>query len=81
MVVVEDEEVPLAAEDLETEEAEDEGDLTEVADEEVPLAGLDLEQEKNKMSWWWLLIVAICGVTGYEMYRRHKKNQEQEEVK
>ncbi len=81
LVVVEDEEVPLAAEDLETEEAEDEGDLTEVADEEVPLAGLELEQEKNKMSWWWLLIVAICGATGYEMYRRHKKNQEQEEVK
>ena len=81
LVVVEDEEVPLAAVDLETEEAQDEGDLTEVADEEVPLAGLDLEQEKNKMSWWWLLIVAICGVTGYEMYRRHKKNQEQEEVK
>lgn len=82
LIAVEDEDVPLAAIDPETDEAEEkEEDLTVVADEEVPLANLDLEQEQNKMSWWWLLIVAICGATGYEMYRRHKKNQEQEEVR
>ena len=26
----------------------------------------------EKMSWWWLLIVALLGATGYEMYRKHQ---------
>lgn len=75
VITVADEEVPLASVDL---EADDEDSLI-VADEEVPLTYLELEEEKNQMSWWWLLIIAICGATGYEMYRRHKKNLQQEE--
>lgn len=79
--VVEEEEVPLANADLESidEDAEEESaEVRQIEDEETPLADLDLETEKSRMSWWWLLIIAVCGATGYEMYKKHKKKMEAE---
>ena len=58
--------------------AEDDGDgasLVAIEDEETPLAagsGAD-----GKMSWWWLLIVALLGATGYKMYKDHQKKKEE----
>ncbi|MDY5775957.1 MAG: hypothetical protein SPK14_09045 [Lachnospiraceae bacterium] len=65
-----DEAVPLAA--------PEENENVKIADEEVPLANKVVEDEQNKMSWWWILIVAVLGATGYEMYRKH--NQKKQKV-
>ncbi len=75
-VQLEDGEVPLAAIDADGEEGE--GAEQTIEDEELPLAITDLETEQSKMSWWWLLIIAVLGATGAEMYRRHRKNMEEE---
>ena len=63
-VVIEDGETPLAG------SIEDVVDSEEkiIEDEETPLAAAPVE----KMSWWWLLVVALFGATGYEMYRKHQ---------
>ena len=66
LTTLEDEETPLAA----LEEEKETGTVA-VEDEETPLAGP--VEEQSKMSWWWLLLIAVLGVTGEEMYRRHRK--------
>ena len=76
-VDITDEEVPLGASE-EVEEEPQVEETVEINDEEVPLAAEVVEDEQNKMSWWWLLIVAILGATGYEMYRKH--NQKKQKV-
>lgn len=76
-MVIEDEETPLAAGEGDEETAED-GALT-IEDEETPLAD-SMEAEKETMSWWWLLIVAVLGATGYELYRRNKMKKETAKV-
>ena len=76
-VNITDEEVPLGASE-EVEEEPQVEETVEINDEEVPLAAEVVEDEQNKMSWWWLLIVAILGATGYEMYRKH--NQKKQKV-
>ena len=80
IVTLAEEKVPLADEtdDIEDTQEKETEEFTDIEEEEVPLA--PAEQEQGKMSWWWLLIVAICGATGYEMYRRHQKKLEQEEA-
>lgn len=78
-MVIEDEETPLAAgEDALNEETSEDGALT-IEDEETPLAD-SMEAEKETMSWWWLLIVAVLGATGYELYRRNKMKKETAKV-
>ena len=47
----------------------------EIADEETALAPTIPAEEKAKMSWWWLLIIAICGATGYTWYRNHQQKK------
>lgn len=75
---IDDAETPLGVVD-ENNKKDNKNDAAEVIsinDAETPLGIVD-EDEKKAMSWWWLLIVAAMGVTGYEMYRRHsKKNAE-----
>ena len=47
--------------------------------EEVAKSAMAEDETQKKMSWWWLLIGAVFGVAGEEMYRRHlnkKKNVE-----
>lgn len=92
VVDIEDEETPLAAgidngngngdanggdgeEVLVAGAEEDETAIVAIEDEETPLAagsGAD-----GKMSWWWLLIVALLGATGYKMYKDHQKKKEE----
>ena len=86
VVEIEDEETPLAggigdAEGgegevivAEAEEAEEPA-IVAIEDEETPLAaGVSAD---GKMSWWWLLIVALLGATGYKMYKDHQKKKEE----
>lgn len=47
-----------------------------VSDEKIPLA--NVETENNKISWWWILVIALLGATGTELYIRHQKKEEQE---
>ena len=50
--------------------------LTTIKDEDVALAAIPEEAKKN-MNWWWLVVVAVMGTAGYELYRRHElKKQE-----
>lgn len=72
LVSIGDEEVPLASG---TEEAEGQS-IVEIEDEEVPLVAMPTEAEKANMSWWWLLIVALLGATGYKMYKDHQNKKE-----
>jgi len=90
VVEIEDEDTPLAAgidngdadanggdDEVIVAEAEDDAEQAIVAieDEETPLAaGADADA---KMSWWWLLIVALLGATGYKMYKDHQKKKEE----
>ena len=49
--------------------------IVAIEDEETPLAaGVGADA---KMSWWWLLIVALFGATGYKMYKDHQKKKEE----
>ncbi|MCQ2535744.1 MAG: hypothetical protein MJ110_02115 [Lachnospiraceae bacterium] len=58
--------------------AEEDETLNEITlqDEATPL--VDFEQA-SRMSWWWLLVVAVLGVTGYELYEKHQKKIEARE--
>lgn len=85
MVLVADEEVPLGG-DLsqmmgeDQQEKEDEQiTLTQLEEEAVPLANTVLPKES--MSWWWLLIVALLGATGYKMYEKYQEKKELKEEK
>lgn len=82
IVTVEDEATPLAGPE------ENEG-LTTLEDETTPLAGpaslanvalpvAGPVAKMGQMSWWWLLIVALLGVTGEEVYRKHQKKQREQ---
>lgn len=64
---LEDAQTPL------TDFAEDEK-LLDLDDEKTPLSSFE-EESTKRMSWWWLLIVAIMGATGYEMYKKHEKKK------
>ena len=69
-VTIADEETPLAANGAQ--------ESSTIADEETPLAaeaGAVKNMQQEKMSWRWLLIIALLGVTGEEMYRRNKKKK------
>ena len=61
------------------EEAEE---FTTITDENVALAGSaeEMEEAKSRMNWWWLLIVAVLGATGYEMFRRYEKKKSAQKV-
>lgn len=53
--------------------------LTRIEDEEVALAAIPGEVNKN-MNWWWLLIVALLGATGYELYKKHEEKKQEAEA-
>lgn len=65
-----DDEVIVAQADDDAEQA-----IVAIEDEETPLAaGVGADA---KMSWWWLLIVALFGAAGYKMYKDHQKKKEE----
>ena len=72
VVEIPEEEAPLAEA---PEEADDSEEFITISDEETPLA-VYIENEKQNMNLWWLLIVAVLGTTGYEMYRKNQKKRE-----
>ena len=79
-VEIEDEDTPLA-QGTDAEEAEEEAQETvEIADEETPLAAGTADVKEGPMNFWWAIIVAILGATGYEMYRRHNLKKAKKEV-
>ena len=79
-VEIEDEDTPLA-QGTDAEETEEEAqDTVEIADEETPLAAGTADVKEGPMNFWWAIIVAILGATGYEMYRRHNLKKAKKEV-
>ena len=87
VVNIDDEATPLAAgindadanggddEVIIAEANDDEQAIVAIEDEEIPLAaGVGADA---KMSWWWLLIVALFGAAGYKMYKDHQKKKEE----
>ena len=84
LVAAADEEVPLGG-DLsqmigeEQLEEDDQITLTQLEEETVPLANTTLPKEN--MSWWWLLIIALLGATGYKMYEKYQEKKELKEEK
>lgn len=81
VVEIEEEEAPLApaVEENKQEETKAEPESQETIqldDEATPLADIIVEDEQTKMSWWWLLIVALLGATGYEMYKKHNEKKQ-----
>ena len=55
-------------------------EVVEIADEETALAPTLPANERPEMSWWWLFIIAICGVTSYVWYRNHQRQMESEDL-
>lgn len=77
LVNVEDSAVPLAAVGENSKSKTTSTKNTRaVSDEKIPLD--DMKTENNKASWWWILVIALLGATGTEMYIRHKEKTEQE---
>ena len=60
---IEDEETALA----------DKPEIKTIEDEDTALAATPIGEEK--ISWWWLLVIALLGATGYEAYRKYRKNK------
>lgn len=83
-VAAADEEVPLGgdlSQMIGEEQLEEDGQitLTQLEKETVPLANTTLPKEN--MSWWWLLIIALLGATGYKMYEKYQEKKELKEEK
>ena len=70
IVNIDDEETALAAS---VDDVDDTANVVEIGDEETPLAA---SVDNETMSWWWLLLIAFLGATGYEMYRKHQQKKE-----
>jgi hypothetical protein len=75
-MIIEDEDTALAAQVPTITSTDDNATLT-IADEDAPLAAVPIGEKK--ISWWWLLIIALLGATGYEMYKKHREKQLAEE--
>lgn len=71
IVNIDDEETALAAS---VDDVDDTANVVEIGDEETPLAA---SVDNETMSWWWLLIIALLGATGYKMYKDHQKKKEE----
>ncbi|MDY5000118.1 MAG: hypothetical protein SPF05_03990, partial [Lachnospiraceae bacterium] len=70
IVNIDDEETALAAS---VDDVDDTANVVEIGDEETPLAA---SVDNETMSWWWLLLIALLGATGYELYRKHQQKKE-----
>lgn len=86
-VTLEDEEVPLGV----VEDAADSNldnnqndtsnaNVTTIADEAVPLGIIDEVDDSVSISWWWLLLIAALGVTGYEIYKKHNEKKAKKDI-
>ncbi|MCR4656813.1 MAG: hypothetical protein K5770_11375 [Lachnospiraceae bacterium] len=46
-----------------------------LGEEKTPLAAAPFE-ESVRLSWWWLLLIAVFGAAGKAMYEKHKEKVE-----
>jgi hypothetical protein len=81
-MIIEDEETALAAQvptltSTDNNAGIDDKSTLTIADEDAPLAAVPIGEKK--ISWWWLLIIAVMGATGYEMYKKHREKKMAEE--
>ena len=78
---IEDEGAALAqtiGESNETIDVESDEVMVSIQDEETAKALLEEEPVKpEKMGFWWLLLIAIFGEAGREMYEKHKEEKEE----
>ncbi len=58
-----------------TEKTEKKNVTVTIDEETTPLAASIPTEKEAHMNWWWLLIVALLGVTGEEMYRKHREKE------
>ncbi len=73
---IEDEEAPTAAEMVANDVVKNnEQAFVSIEDEDTALADTFTETKEEKASWWWLILIAILGTAGEEMYRRHKEKE------
>lgn len=50
----------------------------DIEDAAVALASEStIKDEAKKMNWWWILIIALLGVTGKKMYEEHMRKEEE----
>ena len=70
-------ETPDAAPVVE-DEAETLAHKADIEDAAVALASEStIKDETKKMNWWWILIIALLGVTGKKMYEEHMRKEEE----
>jgi hypothetical protein len=82
LTLIEDDDTALAAQvptitNTDNNTGTDDKSTLTIADEDAPLAAVPIGEKK--ISWWWLLIIALLGATGYEMYKKHREKQLAEE--
>lgn len=49
-----------------------------IEDEDTALAPSIPAEERAKLSWWWLLIIAFVGTAGYAGYRKYQDKIEED---
>ncbi|RKM62108.1 hypothetical protein D6855_01415 [Butyrivibrio sp. CB08] len=50
----------------------------DIDDQDVALASaMPAAEDAAKMSWWWIFIIAVLGVTGKKMYEEHMRKEEE----
>jgi hypothetical protein len=57
--------------------------VVESNDVETALSDMTLEDDAKAntiLGWWWLLIVAVLGGTGYTMYRKFQQKKAAEKI-
>ena len=81
-VTIQDPDTPLApiADDADKTDVTDTTiNLNTIDEAEVPLGVVDDidadSKDKDSISWWWLLLVAAMGATGYEVYKKHNEKK------
>jgi hypothetical protein len=73
---IEDENAPSAAEMVANDVVKNnEQAFVSIEDEDTALADTFTEAKEEKTSLWWLILIAVLGTAGEEMYRRHKEKE------
>lgn len=73
---IDDENVPSAAEMVANDVVKNtEQAFVSIEDEDTALADTFTEAKEEKTSLWWLILIAVLGTAGEEMYRRHKEKE------